>query len=169
MNEDTGAAARITLQLEMRAVPEMTRVISQGLGAFNRRHVADDYQPVNVYAVDKTGAVLGGLIGAMYWHALSIESLWLDVTLRGQGLGAQMVEMVEQIARMAGCTLMHVDTMSFQARGFYEKLGFVVFGTLLGYAGGFERYYMHKPLAPVTLAPPALIPNDNPTPSTPDA
>ncbi len=43
-----------------------------------------------------------------------------------------------------GCEFVHLDTFNFQARGFYEKLGFVVYGTLTGFADGVERYHLVK-------------------------
>jgi ribosomal protein S18 acetylase RimI-like enzyme len=47
-----------------------------------------------------------------------------------------------------GCRGVYVDTFHFQARGFYEKLGFAVFGTLEGMPAGGARYYLSKKLAP---------------------
>jgi hypothetical protein len=40
-----------------------------------------------------------------------------------------------------------LDTFSFQARGFYEKLGYCVFGTLDDYPPGHSRFYLTKRLA----------------------
>jgi hypothetical protein len=41
-----------------------------------------------------------------------------------------------------------LDTFEFQARGFYERLGFEVFGRLDGLAPFFPRYFMQKTLEP---------------------
>ncbi len=38
----------------------------------------------------------------------------------------------------------HLDTFSFQARGFYEALGYEVFGRLEEYPPGHERYFLRK-------------------------
>jgi hypothetical protein len=37
-----------------------------------------------------------------------------------------------------------VHTYSFQARGFYERLGYAVFGTLDDYPPGQSRIFLHK-------------------------
>ena len=39
-----------------------------------------------------------------------------------------------------------LDTFSFQARRFYEKLGYVVFGELPDYPAGHSRYFLQKRL-----------------------
>lgn len=41
---------------------------------------------------------------------------------------------------------MWLDTFQFQARPFYERLGFEVFGRLEGLAPYFPRYFMKKTL-----------------------
>jgi ribosomal protein S18 acetylase RimI-like enzyme len=58
------------------------------------------------------------------------------------------MEAAEQVARAHGCRRMHLDTMSFQAPGFYRKLGFVIVGMIDGYAEGAVRYFLVKDLAP---------------------
>ncbi|MDB5536981.1 MAG: Acetyltransferase family protein, partial [Devosia sp.] len=39
-----------------------------------------------------------------------------------------------------------LDTFSFQARPFYEKLGYSVFGTIPDYPPGGARYFLSKTL-----------------------
>jgi ribosomal protein S18 acetylase RimI-like enzyme len=50
----------------------------------------------------------------------------------------------EKIARDAGCLGLWLDTYEFQARGFYEKLGFKVFGTLEDHPKGSRCYFLQK-------------------------
>lgn len=49
-------------------------------------------------------------------------------------------------ARRRGCEHALLDTLSFQALGFYTKLGYREFGRLTGFSGGHERYYLTKAL-----------------------
>jgi hypothetical protein len=44
------------------------------------------------------------------------------------------------------CTDAFLDTFSFQARPFYEKLGYRVFGTLENHPAGLHHYFMTKKL-----------------------
>ena len=50
----------------------------------------------------------------------------------------------EELAVEQGCNTIYLDTFDFQAPGFYEKLGFKVFGTLQDYPTGHQRFYLVK-------------------------
>jgi hypothetical protein len=56
------------------------------------------------------------------------------------------METIEQAAKERGCTYAHLDTFSFQARPFYEALGYEVFATLDEYPPGHHKYFMKKAL-----------------------
>ena len=45
-----------------------------------------------------------------------------------------------------GCDHIHLDTFDFQARDFYEKNGFQIFGAIEDYPVGHKRYYLVKKL-----------------------
>jgi hypothetical protein len=53
---------------------------------------------------------------------------------------------LERRAAERGCPHAWVDTFSFQARPFYERLGYRVFGVLPDYPTGHERYFLCKAL-----------------------
>ena len=53
---------------------------------------------------------------------------------------------MEQAAKERGCTYAHLDTFSFQARPFYEALGYEVFGILDDYPPGHHKFFMKKAL-----------------------
>jgi hypothetical protein len=42
------------------------------------------------------------------------------------------------------------DTLDYQARPFYEKLGYQLFGTLDGYPPGYRQFYLCKRLVSAT-------------------
>jgi GNAT superfamily N-acetyltransferase len=50
----------------------------------------------------------------------------------------------EAWARQRNLAGMWLDTFAFQARPFYEKLGFTVFGTLEDHPRGSRRFFMQK-------------------------
>lgn len=95
---------------------------------------------------DESRNTVGGAIGGSYYGWLVIDLLWLPESLRGTGLGTQVMRMAEEEARARGCIGIRLDTFSFQARGFYEKLGFSVFGTLPEHPPGHTRYWLSKRL-----------------------
>jgi ribosomal protein S18 acetylase RimI-like enzyme len=56
----------------------------------------------------------------------------------------------ERRARRRGSRLIHLNTYSFQAPGFYEKLGYRRFGGMSGSPAGASRHFYVKPLTPAT-------------------
>lgn len=97
---------------------------------------------------DRAGTIHGGLVAQSRWGEMHIDMLAVASHLRGRGMGRRLVGMAEHEARRRGCTHMWLDTYAFQARGFYEKVGFEVFGQLEGPPPFFPRYFMRR-LLPV--------------------
>jgi GNAT superfamily N-acetyltransferase len=121
--------------------------VRQGLRRFNNQFIKDDgFQPLNLFLRREDGSIAGGLLGDLYWGWLSINILWIDESLRGQGYGKKLILMAEEEAIQKSCRAAHLDTMSFQARPFYEKLGYTVFGALDDLPVGHQRIFMWKKL-----------------------
>jgi len=92
------------------------------------------------------GRILGGVILRSYWKETFVELLWLSPLARRRGYGRLLMAEAERRARRRGSRLMHLDTYSFQAPGFYEKLGFRRFGRIRGSPRGASRNYYVKRL-----------------------
>jgi len=129
--------------------PADRAAVLQGLAAFNAAQVGPaDWRPLAVLVKDPvTGQTLGGLTGASFHGWLFIELFWLPESLRGDGLGAQLIAQAEAEARRRGCRGVWLDTYDFQARGFYERLGYRLFGTLDDMPPGHQRFYLSKRLS----------------------
>ncbi len=86
--------------------PEMETIIGNGLSEYNRLktgYVDDRDLPV-ILTHSKTGEILGGLLGRTTLGLLFIDFVYLPEEVRGQGIGASMLEMTEQEAIARGCT-----------------------------------------------------------------
>ena len=105
------------------------------------------YYPTNFFLRDPQGAVRGGLLGQIWGKWLHIAYLWVDEVVRNGGHGRALMGRAEQYAAEQGCVGVHVSTFSFQARPFYEKLGYEVFGVLEGMPPGHSHFYLKKRLA----------------------
>ncbi len=90
--------------------------------------------------------VAGGLYGVSYYGWLFIELLVLSADLRGHRIGTRLMDHAEGVARTRGCVGVWLDTFSFQARGFYEKRGYRLFGTIDDYPPGQSGFWMKKHL-----------------------
>ena len=67
--------------------------------------------------------------------------------MQGQGLGTALMTAMLNEARNRGCSRAALDTYSWQALEFYQRLGFREFGTL-DYPNGTSRHYLVREIAP---------------------
>jgi GNAT superfamily N-acetyltransferase len=82
----------------------------------------------------------------MWGGWLHISILWIEEPFRGKGHGAALMDAAEAEARGLGCRYAHLDSMSFQAPAFYEKLGYREFGRLKDSPLGHEQLFLWKQL-----------------------
>jgi GNAT superfamily N-acetyltransferase len=94
-----------------------------------------------------TRAVIGGLWAQPVYGLLFLEFLILPEGLRGAGIGTRLVRQAEEVARSRGYGGVFLDTFSFQARPFYERLGYSVFTVIDDYPPGHRRFLMAKEFA----------------------
>jgi GNAT superfamily N-acetyltransferase len=122
--------------------------VFQGLRAHNDARVGDPgYSPLHVLLRAENGEVQGGLAGDVYLGWLFVRYLWVAEEHRGGGYGERLLREAEDEARSRGCHAVWLDTFSFQAPGFYRRLGYQEFGRLEDYPAGHSRHFLWKPLA----------------------
>jgi len=123
--------------------------LAAGLTAHALPHTrGPGFKPLGAWLRDERGVFIGGAYGYVNWNWLFINLVWISESARGGGHGRRLILALEQAARERGCTHAHLDTFSFQARPFYEKLGYEVFSTLDDYPPGHQRFFMRKALGP---------------------
>ena len=121
--------------------------ILDGLNDYNRAETGgDDAQPLAVLIQGERGVTTGGLLGRTWLDWLYIELLYVPDGLRGTGVGRDVMLRAEAEARARGCIGIWLNTFSFQARGFYEKLGFTLIGQIDDYPIGHQRFFLQKRL-----------------------
>jgi len=129
---------------------EVTRgIVRAGLNGFNFQFSpTTDVVPLILAARNDEGVAIGGLVGEMRpgWHWLYVALLWIEEAYRIQGVGRQLLSTAEAEAGRHGCRYVWLETISFQARGFYEKQGYTIFGVLEDYPPGHRRFYLRKNL-----------------------
>ena len=107
----------------------------------------DTSRDVAVWLRDAHGRLLGGVVGTIWGQCVEIPYLWVHPGLRGQGYGRQLLQTLEQEARAQQCHAAILETYSFQAPGFYQRLGYEVFGVIDGYPQGYQKVFLKKRLA----------------------
>jgi len=129
--------------------PSALGLIGDQLNQFNTAAagVANGYRALAILLTDpNSSAVIGGLSGWTTFEQLYVHLLFIPESCRGQGLGRTLMQKVECEAIERGCRGAWLDTFSFQARGFYEKLGYTVFGSIDNYPPGHSRFFLKKVL-----------------------
>jgi GNAT superfamily N-acetyltransferase len=114
---------------------------------FNRARTSiKDDQYLSVFIRNEAEQIIGGLFGYTWGGHCEVIYLWVDESLRGKGIGKSILIAAEEEAIRRGCHHMVLNTHSFQAPEFYQKLGFEVFGTVDDAPRGFQNIYLKKRL-----------------------
>jgi GNAT superfamily N-acetyltransferase len=117
------------------------------LAAYNESQTSkSDYRPLIIAIDDAQGRVVGGLWARTEYDWLCVDLLFVPDALRGRGLGSELMKRAEEEAIARGCHSAWLDTFQFQARGFYERIGYRCFAELPDYPVGHARYFMKKAL-----------------------
>jgi GNAT superfamily N-acetyltransferase len=129
--------------------PEMRKAIVEPLIEFNHSRIGkpETYRALAILLSDpRSHEIVGGLYGSTAFSHLWVDLLLVPESMRGIGIGRKLVTQAEAEAMRRGCRAAVLDTFSFQARGFYERLGYLVFGTLNDCPPGHSRFYLTKRL-----------------------
>lgn len=109
---------------------------------------AHEAVPLLVIAYGVDGSVAGGLFGETQFSWFKLSIMAVRAELRKQGIGRELVERAEAEARRRGCKYVFLDTMSYQAPGFYESLGYEVVGRIEDWdSHGHTKYFFTKGLS----------------------
>jgi ribosomal protein S18 acetylase RimI-like enzyme len=133
-----------TLCLETDPDPALRAHILAPLVAYNESVAPDgNWGLLAVTVRDPDGAVVGGLWGRTGYGMLFVELLALGPA-RGEGLGRRVMALAEEEARRRGLSGIWLDTWTFQAPGFYVRLGFTECGRIPDYPPGHDRVFYVK-------------------------
>jgi GNAT superfamily N-acetyltransferase len=140
-------ADSLTLTLDDDPPPSFRSDLGQRINAFHGETVPFQSKRFGLRLLDANSELAGGLSGVISWGWLFIDAVWIRDDQRGHGAGRRLMASAEQHAAAQGCHAVWLDT--FQARGFYQALGYSVFGELEAYPDAQTRYFMRKTLPPV--------------------
>ena len=101
---------------------------------------------IAIFVRNEEGSLDGGVYADAWGGCCQVELLWVAEESRGDGLGTRLMAAVEEEARRIGCSKIVLDTFSYQAPGFYEKLGFDVVSEIADFPEGHTYYVLVKRL-----------------------
>jgi len=136
----TLAAERSPDEAAIRAIETGLNAHSAGIG------LRTDWSPHWIIGRDADGAVQAGIRFVLAFDWLFVNWLWVALPYRKHGIGSKLMAGAEAAAREEGCRAAYLDTFTFQAPKFYERLGYKEFGRLDDFPPGHARIWFSKAL-----------------------
>lgn len=114
---------------------------------YNLKHLENSHvQELGIFLENEEGKKVAGLIGKTHGNWLTIDYLWVHESLRGNDIGSEIINKAETESKSRGCKYAFLNTFSFQAEGFYLKLGYKKVFSLDDYPVTEKRHYFVKEL-----------------------
>jgi GNAT superfamily N-acetyltransferase len=142
-------AGRMKTTLEVTSTPAEAdlKLVSDGLATFNEGDVGPaGRMPLAVFVRNEARTILAGISGYTAWGWLYVQWLWVDESLRGRSIAAQMLDAAEREAIARGCHGAYIDTFNPNALKVYLRQGYQPFGVLADFPMGRDRVFLQKPL-----------------------
>ena len=148
MNDFTFSTYRYGYKQDTPATETEMMVMIEGLGRNILKHLGEVElgKSLRIFLHDKENNTVGGIAADLFGGWAYISLLWVEESLRNQGFGSELLHRLEAEAINLGCTNAHLDTYSFEARPFYERAGYKMFGKLDDYPPGHCKYFLTKAL-----------------------
>ena len=88
--------------------------------------------------------LIGGAIGFVEFNWYFLDLLYIDEEYRNRNIGTNLIKEIEKFALKEHLTGVRMETWNFQAKGFYEKNGYSVFGEIKDFPPGTIDYHLKK-------------------------
>jgi len=150
--------------LKPEPTPEEKYLIIDPLIAFNESQAGPrNLREFAFYVQSETNDLLGGLLAHTHFNHLFVSAIFVAQRFRRHGIGRELMRRAEALALEQGCDAIYLDTFDYQAPGFYEKLGFKVFGKLENYPPPHQRFYLVKRIRAVGTSSRSSVLSDRET------
>ncbi len=132
------------------ATDEEAKLTDDKIVAFNKSIMSPNMEENIIrknYVIKDANQIIAGINAIIYYNSLYVDVLFVASEYRGQDLGSKLLNKVETDAKAMGSKLSHLSTFDFQAKDFYIKAGYEIFGILNDCPKiGHKSYYLKKEL-----------------------
>lgn len=101
-------------------------------------------KPLEIIVKNDVNEIIGGIYGRSIWGTIEAKTFVVKEEYRNQGIGKQLIQTLENEAKIRNCKYIILDTFSFQAPDFYLKMGFEQTGIEKDFLEGFDKIYFRK-------------------------
>ncbi len=101
-------------------------------------------QEVFTMAYYEENTFVGGIVAIIKKDSMYIDLLVVNESFKGQGIGSKLMNKIEELALEKEVVSIDLGTAEFQAKPFYEKLGYQVVYTKENNPKGYQCYSMKK-------------------------
>ena len=129
-----------------RTIGQTKKAVLGGLIGYNTEKIGRQKYKRFAISLRERGKIVGGIVGEVWTKVLFIQFFWMEQKYRGKDFDTKLIAAIEDEARRFGATRSYLDTMSFQAPGFYRSCGYQEFGSIEGYPDGVTRHWFTKAL-----------------------
>jgi GNAT superfamily N-acetyltransferase len=127
---------------------DLIKVIKKGIIEYNAPFFGSNpSKSFIIYIKNYKLDIIAGLTGFYKGKYARVDLFWVDKAVRHQGLGKRLILKLEEFCKIKGCCYIQLETFDFQARPFYEKLGFECIGTVSKWVEDRDCYFMRKTLS----------------------
>jgi ribosomal protein S18 acetylase RimI-like enzyme len=133
------------IRCETSPKPTDVQVLGDGIMAYAVQQKG--HKPIEFFAFFIRGEdneVLGGCNCAILYGCLYVDLLWVSESLRNKDYGTKLMLEAEKLGKDRGCTFGAVNTMDWEALGFYKKLGYEVEFERHGFEKNSVFYFLCK-------------------------
>ena len=112
---------------------------------FKENATKDDEIDHNFLVFDD-GKIVGGAIGYVLYDWYYLDLLWIEDSYQHKSIGTSLIKRIEEYAKKEDLTGIRMETWNFQAKGFYEKMGYTMYAYIEDCPPGTIDYFFMKKL-----------------------
>jgi len=136
---------------DIKEIDNLKKFLGDGLDNFNKKYsnniIPFENKKTFGFEVYENGELIGGACGhTNMGNWVWVELLYVDEKHRGKDIGTLLIKKIENFCKENRCLGVHLNTWDWQAKGFYEKMGFDCYGELKNHPLGGACFYMKKQL-----------------------
>lgn len=88
--------------------------------------------------------IIGGIVVYEKMQWIAVDTLFIDEKYRKQKIGSKLISKLIEYCKENNLIGIHLTTMDFQAKGFYEKQGFELVSEIKDWPKGVTRFEFIK-------------------------